>query len=265
MSRYHPKPINQMLNTFWRNKIKKVLEKYPASEKHYPVSKDEVNEQLSNFAKKIPQARVHIETIDPNKENEARKYFTSLCVREILTTITFEEWPEDRIFVLIAPSTSAISFRVVSTAGLDDGYANLFEYSYNCNIETTLANAVKFVKNYPKYREQAESKRNAKEKAEKLEEMGRKSIETIVPQMMNASKYEWSLVHNDIRHVLFVKMKKRKMLMISLTPKTFASKVGDLLNVISQMEKMIDEVPYAVDVRNCSTRINWRKGANTES
>ena len=50
------------------------------------------------------------------------------------------------------------------------------------------------------------------------------------------------------------------MLEFSLTPKNFASKMSDLLKVIAQMEKLFDEIPYAVDVKNCNGKIQWRRG-----
>ena len=259
MSRYHCKTLQQMLKNLWSRKIQNIIQKYPSNEKHWPMELAKVDTLLADFAAKFP-GQVDIKKNVSNSQVEGRSLSMFVSVGNIVVTVTFDKWPEDKLLLAIDPVAASANFHAVSNAGWEDGSIEVSTYAYNVDLETSLKNLEEFIKKYPKHREQAENKQNAKEKAEKLDEMGRKSIETIVPQMMSGSGYEWSLVHNEIHYILFVKMKKHKALMISLTPKNFASKITDLLNVISQMEKLFDQIPYAVDVRTYGSNILWRKG-----
>ena len=246
MSRYRHKTVRQMLENLWKRKIQNIIQKFPTKETALFLNAQEIETLLSNFASKLSGAQVEISAVPTEQKN--------------VTTISFTQWRDDRITLSIQPITAFVQVYVVCGAGLEDGVVEVSTLAYNADIERTLKNVSDFIKKFPKYREQAERMRNVKERTAKIQEMGRKSIATIIPQMMKNSGYEWSLCHNEIRYVLYVKMKKGKMLEFSLTPKNFASKMSDLLKVIAQMEKLIDEIPYAVDVKNCNNKIQWHRG-----
>ena len=106
-------------------------------------------------------------------------------------------------------------------------------------------------------------------KQKKLAEMASKSIETIVPQMMAESGYEWNLESeykyfgrggSPDRYILRIKMKKHKMIEITLNQNNFANKIPEILNVVAQIEKLLEKVPYAVNVLNYGPNIRWIKG-----
>ena len=246
MSRYRQKTVHQMLENLWKRKIQNIIQKYPTKESSHFLTAQEVETLLSDFASKHSHVQIEISSVPTEQK--------------IVTIISFTQWPNDRITLSIQPVTAFVQVYVVCGAGLEEGVVEVSTLAYKADIERTLKNVSDFIKKFSKYREQAERMRNAKERIAKIQEMGRKSIATIIPRMMENSGYEWSLYHNDIRYVLYVKMKKGKMLELSLTPKNFASKMSDLLKVIAQMEKLFDEIPYAVDVKNCSSKIQWQKG-----
>ena len=246
MSRYRQKTVRQILENLWKRKIQNMIQKFPTKEISHSLNVQEVESLLSSFASEHSSAQI---------ENSAVP-----TEQKIVTTISFPQWPNDRIMLSIQPVAAFVQVYVVCGAGLDEGVVEVSTLAYNADVERTLRNVSEFIKKFPKYREQAERMRNAKERTAKIQEMGRKSIATIIPQMMENSGYEWCLYHNEIRYVLYVKMKKGKMLEFSLTPKNFASKMSDLLKVIAQMEKLFDEIPYAVDVKNCNGKIQWRRG-----
>lgn len=246
MSRYRQKTVLQILENLWKRKIQNMIQKLPTKGISHSLNVQEVESLLSSFASEHSSAQI---------ENSAVP-----TEQKIVTTISFPQWPNDRIMLSIQPVAAFVQVYVVCGAGLDEGVVEVSTLAYNADVERTLKNVSEFIKKFPKYREQAERMRNAKERTAKIQEMGRKSIATIIPQMMENSGYEWSLYHNEIRYVLYVKMKKGKMLEFSLTPKNFASKMSDLLKVIAQMEKLFDEIPYAVDVKNYSSKIQWHRG-----
>ena len=246
MSRYRQKTVHQILENLWKRKIQNVIQKFPIEETPLFLNAQEIESLLSNFASEHSNVQIEIRAVSTEQK--------------IVATISFTQWRDDRITLSIQPVTAFIQVYVVCGAGLEEDVVEVSALAYNADFERTLKNVSEFIKKFPKYREQAEHMRNAKERTAKIQEMGRKSIATIIPQMMNASGYEWSLYHNEIRYVLYVKMKKGKMLEFSLTPKNFASKMSDLLKVIAQMEKLFDEIPYAVDVKNYSSKIQWHRG-----
>lgn len=246
MSRYRQKTVRQMLENLWKRKIQNIIQKFPTKESSHFLTAQEVETLLSDFASKHSHVQIEISSVPTEQK--------------IVTTISFTQWPNDRITLLIQPVSAFVQLYVVCGAGLEEGVIEVSALAYNADVEWTLKNASDFIKKFPKYRKQAERMRNAKERTAKIQEMGRKSIATIIPRMMENSGYEWSLYHNDIRYVLYVKMKKGKMLELSLTPNNFANKMSDLIKVVAQMEKLFDEIPYAVDVKNCSSKIQWQKG-----
>ena len=143
----------------------------------------------------------------------------------------------------------------------------------NMDIEGSLENIRAFIEKFPEYEKEAEGIAEAKKteeiKQKKLAEMASQSIETIVPQIMAQSGYEWSLesVYKGWgrggipdSYILRVKMKKHKMVEITLSQKNFTDKIPEILNVIGQIKQLLEQAPYAVNIANYGPSVRWRKG-----
>ena len=105
-------------------------------------------------------------------------------------------------------------------------------------------------------------------KQKKLAEMASQSIEAIVPQIMSQSGYEWNLqrAYKGWRssgppdgYILRVKMKKHKMVEITLSQNNFANKIPGILNVVKQIEQLLEQAPYAVNIKSYGPGIQWIK------
>ena len=143
----------------------------------------------------------------------------------------------------------------------------------NLDVDATLEDLRGFVEKYQDYKagaeKIAEEKRTEELKRKKLAEMASKSIEAVVPQIMATSGYEWNLESeykyfgrggSPDRYILRIKMKKHKMIEITLNQNNFANKIPEILNVVAQIEKLLEQVPYAVNVLNYGPNICWIKG-----
>ncbi len=115
----------------------------------------------------------------------------------------------------------------------------------------------------------AEEKRIEEQKQKKLAEIASKSIETIVPQMMTESGYEWNLESEykhfgcgcvPDRYILHIKTKSHKMIEITLSQKNFAKKIPEILNVVRQIEQLLEQAPFAVNIVNYGPGTRWIKG-----
>lgn len=129
-----------------------------------------------------------------------------------------------------------------------------------CDYKTLIEQFIHFYKHYELYCEELQSLLYESAKQEKIRQTARATIHTLIPSLMAQTDYEWSLVEEDDHSVLQVKMKRAKMLEITLDYENFADKIPDLLNVIQQMDKLISEMPYPVDIKNCGEYIPWNKG-----
>ena len=143
----------------------------------------------------------------------------------------------------------------------------------NLDVEATLDSMRAWVVDYQKYKAGAEriaeEKRTEELKQQKLAEMASKSIETIVPQMMAESGYEWNLESEykrygcggvPERYILRIKTKSHKMIEITLSQKNFAKKIPEILNVVRQFEQLLEQAPFAVNILNYGPGTRWIKG-----
>lgn len=143
----------------------------------------------------------------------------------------------------------------------------------NLDMDGTLENIRLFAEKYREYKDGAETiveqKKLEMEKQKKLAEMASKSIETIVPQMMSQSGYEWNLESEyknfgtggtPERYILRVKTKKHKMIEITLNQNNFADKIPEILNVVKQIEQLLEQAPFAVNIVNYGPGTRWIKG-----
>lgn len=97
-------------------------------------------------------------------------------------------------------------------------------------------------------------------KEQKAHEIAVTSLRAYIPALMSQTNYEWNLVEEERRMLLQVKMKRNRMLEISLAHKSFMDKLPELLNVIVQFEQAIADSPYLVNIKNYGRDIAWKKG-----
>ncbi len=104
-------------------------------------------------------------------------------------------------------------------------------------------------------------------KEEKTKELAKNTINTIIPQLMAGSDYEWCLKRDgkwgDIdRLLLLIKLDGRKMIEISLGFKSFERKLPELLNVIAKIKEATKELPFQINIKDYghNSDIDWHKG-----
>ena len=85
------------------------------------------------------------------------------------------------------------------------------------------------------------------------------SAPTDVSSMDNAIYVEPITATAGTQQVLSIKMKKHKMIQISLTPKNFSEKIAGILKVVAQIEALLGQIPYAVDIKSYGNRMPWRR------
>lgn len=244
--------ITEIYDRFWERECKGILVPFPSNEKHWPLSEDDVMKQLSVFAEKYPKGCVFI---------EKRYFHETPKIDKIISTIAFDKWNQNKIVFSVEPRRACGMFYVICHLDVDLMFPAEMIYTYNCNVKETLKNIDAFIKKFPERCERMANKPLAKEKENKLLDMAEKSIETIVPQMMASMNYEWNLFCAETRYLLSIKMKKHKMVQISLTPKNFANKIPRILNAISKIENLLEEIPFPVDIKSYGNNIKWRKGS----
>ena len=198
---------------------------------------------------------------DPESMEVTEDYYKNGLERIILT-IAPDGGKSEQFMFVVEPKNTLATFYVIYS--IDGGQSDASIYRFNCNVEATLRNIDSFIKKFTDYHEQAQNLRFSREKENKLIDLAEKSIETIVPQLMSSSNYEWYLSNDETRYLLFIKMKKHKMIQISLTPKNFSGKISGILNVIAQIENLLDQIPYAVDIKTYGNKIPWKKGAKLD-
>lgn len=97
------------------------------------------------------------------------------------------------------------------------------------------------------------------EKNEKIKTVAQQSIKAIVEAKMTGTGYKWDLQEEGSRCVLRIKMKRGKMIELTLGYKSFTEKIPEMLEVIKQMENLLDTIPYPVNVRSCAKNIDWKE------
>lgn len=127
------------------------------------------------------------------------------------------------------------------------------------DYKTILKEFINFYKNYKHYCEELHPLLHECEKQEKIRQTARATIRTVIPNLMAQTGYEWNLVEEDDRAILQVKMKRAKMIEITLGYKTFANKIPELVNVIKQMDELISTIPYPANIKSYGRNIQWKK------
>lgn len=127
------------------------------------------------------------------------------------------------------------------------------------DYKTIIEEFIYFYKHYKLYCDEIYPALYESEKQEKIRQTAKTTIHTIIPKLMAQTNYEWILKDEEERSVLQVKMKRGKMLEITLGYKSFTEKIQELLNVIKQMDEIISEMPYPVDMKSYGRSIKWNK------
>ena len=235
-----------LLESFWSKKIQNIIATFPPNERHWPLDTEHLKKQIHDFAEK-----------DPESMEETEDYYKNGLERIILT-IAPDGGKSERFMFVVEPKNALATFYVIYS--IDGGQSDASIYRFNCNVEATLQNIDILLKKFPDYHEHAHNLRFAQEKENKLIEIAEKSIESVIPQLMSRSGYEWHLDNDETRYILSIKMKKHKMIQISLTPKNFSEKISGILKVIAQIETLLDQIPYTVDIKSYGSSIPWKKG-----
>lgn len=234
-----------LLETFWSKKIQNIVATFPSNEQHWPLDPERLKKQIYDFAEKYPESMAVTEDYKNGLER-------------INLTIAPDGGKSEQFLLVVEPKNALATFYAVYS--VDAGQSEASIYRFNCNVEATLRNIDSFIKKFTDYHEQAQNLRFAREKENKLIDIAEKSIETVIPQLMSRSGYEWHLDNDETRYILSIKMKKHKMIQISLTPKNFSEKISGILKVIAQIETLLDQIPYAVDIKSYGNTIPWQKG-----
>ncbi len=128
---------------------------------------------------------------------------------------------------------------------------------YTARLDELIALINKYIEDYQENQNQLNSKILEFEKNEKFKDTARKSIKAIVEAKMRGTSYQWNLTEEETRCVLCIKMKRSKMIEITLGYKSFTDKIPEMLEVIKQMENLLETIPYPVNIRSYGKNIEW--------
>lgn len=127
------------------------------------------------------------------------------------------------------------------------------------DYKTVIEEFTAFYKNYNLYCEEINPALLENEKQEKIRQTAKNTIRVLIPNFMAQTGYEWNLVEEDERAILQVKMKRAKMIEITLGYKSFTDKIPELMNVIKQMDELISAIPYPANIKSYGRNIPWKK------
>lgn len=149
-----------------------------------------------------------------------------------------------------------------------DGFAPLPEFKTKRRIDVLWGLQSK--REYENFKNQIKSLRQNRatyipnpelknEKQEKIRQTAKNTIRVLIPNFMAQTGYEWNLVEEDEQAILQVKMKRAKMIEITLGYKSFTDKIPELMNVIKQMDELISTIPYPANIKSYGRNIPWKK------
>lgn len=189
-------------------------------------------------------------------EKEAWQYKRSSCL-DLRITLFIQKNNFRKIYVKISnrgvnsPSQRNCLFSITNS--------NHFR-CYSNRTQEIIALFNKVYEDYEKNMEELNGLLLEVKKERKIHEMAKSSILTFVPNLMSQTNYEWNLIEEDERFILQIKMKRGKMMEITLGNKTFTEKLPDMMRVISQIEQLLATIPYPVNIKSYGRNIRWRKG-----
>ena len=129
---------------------------------------------------------------------------------------------------------------------------------HDCGVESIVGQFVRFYGNYVGYREEL---RLLFKKREKSKQLATAAIHAAVPKLMAQAGCEWHLEEGWREDHLLVKMPRGRMLDIVLDCENHLDRLRDLVQVAVQEQRLIDALPYPVDVKGSDDRWSWNKPA----
>ena len=276
------KNLVNLLEDYWREIVKGISKTEGSGAAANLKDADSLVSKWKNFGRTLDNFSCEISNLSKANSSKLLSAFFRSKVGQKIPVVQMKLTPKavkDRAKLNISLSVN-----------LETGKANVFlnskiglqwynfthvsvENIVNLDMDGTLENIRAFTEKYHEYKEGAEKiveqKKIEMEKQKKLAEMASKSIETIVPQMMSQSGYEWNLESEyknfgtggtTERYILRVKTKKHKMIEITLNQNNFADKIPKILNVVKQIEQLLEQAPFAVNIVNYGPGTRWIKG-----
>ncbi len=106
--------------------------------------------------------------------------------------------------------------------------------------------------------EEHQSKLLEARKQAKLHIMATQSSLAFIKSIMTDSNYQWALEEIDGKNTLFVKLKRRKMAVISLPDKSFQDRLPEIPTILSRLEILLADIPYPANIKNCQPNMEWK-------
>ena len=106
--------------------------------------------------------------------------------------------------------------------------------------------------------EEHQSKLLEARKQAKLHIMATQSSLAFIKSIMTDSNYQWALEEIDGKNTLFVKLKRRKMAVISLPDKSFQDRLPEIPTILNRPETLLADIPYPTNIKNCPPNMEWR-------
>ena len=276
------KNLVNLLEDYWREIVKGIPKTEGSGAAANLKDADSLVSKWKNFGQTLNNFALEITNVSKSKSlNPFQTFFGTKAVSSIsvvqmkLTPKAVKDRAKLNISLSVNLETGKANVFLNSKIGLQ--WYNFTHVSVenivNLDLDGTLENIRTFTEKYREYKEGAgkivEQKKIEMEKQKKLAEMASKSIETIVPQIMSQSGYEWNLESEykyfgtggtPERYILRIKTKKHKMIEISLNKNNFAEKIPEILNVVKQIEQLLEQTPFAVNIVNYGPGTRWIKG-----
>lgn len=253
------KTESECIHDFWSSKLKAYEDLFtlraPIQKKNVEVDRD-MYEILNILEEKYGEENIEHVRDDGNKMHAPR--WSVRCYLQ----------KENSIYVTI--SNGSVSYRSYSTSFLINIHHE-YDSKYNwitrsdaiwcsCNCKEAIIALVDRLHNdHEKNMAELQAELFAFEKEQKIHSLAQTSIRIVVQNIMSQSAYEWNLVEEERRSVLQIKMKRAMMMEISLGHKTFSKKIPKILSVIAQIEQLLGEIPYPVNIKRYGNNINWKK------
>ena len=95
-------------------------------------------------------------------------------------------------------------------------------------------------------------------KEAKLKEMAKTNIQVLVKNLMKENDYHYDLEIEEKRILLFIRLKRKQRLCISLPYKTFTQKINKIFPTIKIVEKLLNETEIGIRITGYGNNIKWK-------
>jgi hypothetical protein len=92
----------------------------------------------------------------------------------------------------------------------------------------------------------------------KLKEMAKTNIQVLVKNLMKENDYHYDLEIEEKRILLYIRLKRKQRLCISLPYKTFTQKINKIFPTIKTVEKLLNETEIGIRITGYGNNINWK-------